>query len=48
LLHETGHIFYDDNGSYGEPSPIKEGDLEKLQSSQTKNTEVRADKFAVE
>jgi hypothetical protein len=47
FLHEIGHLYYGDSGSYTAPAYFKKDDLASP-SKNIINKEVRADKFAVE
>jgi hypothetical protein len=47
LLHELGHIWFGDNGSYGPPAHLELDELMKPSGS-IANKEIRADRFASE
>jgi len=47
LLHEVGHLHFEDVGSYRRPEPMKSVDFFR-DSDQIANPEVRADRFAIE
>lgn len=47
LLHECGHLHFQDNGSYSAPAMIEPGDFFRP-STGVKHKELRADRFAME